>query len=175
MLRLQVILPVAQVCVFWNFLSTPQYIVCHYLGRKLWLSQSLRFQVLATLISHSKYRYFTVILLLERKLWPSQSLRLQQSVLYLELFCVFSLIHWWRIFKSSARFDRTNTLRNMSKALHSGECVSCMAPCLTKGGATFDLLTSQAQLWFLGVRFIFINRIRPGRTQVVQDELVNHG
>ena len=26
-----------------------------------------------------------------------------------------------------------------------------------------------------GVRFIFINRIRPGRTQVVQDELVNHG
>ena len=69
-----------------NILSTSQYTVCHYLGRKLWLSQSLRFQVLATFISHSKCRYFTVILLLERELWPSQSLRLQQSVLYLGLF-----------------------------------------------------------------------------------------
>ena len=27
----------------------------------------------------------------------------------------------------------------------------------------------------IGVSFIFIKRIRPGRTQVVQDELVNHG
>ena len=27
----------------------------------------------------------------------------------------------------------------------------------------------------IGVRFIFLKRIRPGRTQVVQDELVNHG
>ena len=30
-------------------------------------------------------------------------------------------------------------------------------------------------LVFMGVRFIFINLIRPERTQVVQDELVNHG
>ena len=115
MLRLQVILPVAQVCVFWNFLSTPQYIVCHYLGRKLWLSQSLRFQVLATLISHSKYRYFTVILLLERKLWPSQSLRLQQSVLYLELFYVY--FHWYTGGASSSQ------AQGLTELIHSEICL----------------------------------------------------
>ena len=27
----------------------------------------------------------------------------------------------------------------------------------------------------IGVRFIFLKRIRPERTQVIQDELVNHG
>ena len=48
---------------------------------------------------------------------------------------------------------------------------------LTKTGATFDLQLQctwrNFAIW--GVRFIFINRIRPGRTQVIQDELVNHG
>ena len=50
------------------------------------------------------------------------------------------------------------------------------AQVLTEGGAMFDqTFTGATLVHTLELDLFSINRIRPGRTQVVQDELVNHG
>ena len=118
--------------------------------------------------------------MVKRKLWPGQKAQ--------------PLTHYtWNMFLSKDALWYTEEAQVLTK------CQSAtFDPLLDRNGSSEYILSNTTveklkrrvwlgwrQVWltgffgatfiYSGVSFIFIKRIRPGRTQVVQDELVNHG